>query len=172
MLRIRDVYPRSDFFPSRIPDPGSASKNLSILTQKMFSKLQEIWSGLFIPDPESWLFKGGLVARCHSFWFIFTVIEQSHNIYIYTTRREPLLLSSLHPLGRGPPLGCRAEIRTRACRTASRCAAIWATPHFLLIPDPGVKKAPDPGTRIHNIESIHGMHIRVRTYSPARVGSK
>ncbi len=23
VLRIRDVYPRSDFFPSRIPDPGS-----------------------------------------------------------------------------------------------------------------------------------------------------
>ncbi len=71
----------------------------------------------------------GLVARCHSFWFIFTLIEQLHNIYIYTTRREPLLLSSLHPLGRGPPLGCRAEIRTQACRTASRCATIWATPH-------------------------------------------
>jgi hypothetical protein len=38
--RIRDVYPGSDFFPSRIrtvsiPDPGSASKNLSVfLTQK------------------------------------------------------------------------------------------------------------------------------------------
>ncbi len=40
--------PGSDFFPSRIPDPdpnfsipdpGSASKNLSILTQKMVSKL-------------------------------------------------------------------------------------------------------------------------------------
>jgi hypothetical protein len=55
VLRIRDVYPGSDFFPSRnpdpgselspsrIPDPGSASKNLSILTpkknKKMVSKL-------------------------------------------------------------------------------------------------------------------------------------
>ncbi len=45
-------------FPFRIPDPrfwipdsGSASKNLSILTQKCFFKLSEIWSGLFIPDP-------------------------------------------------------------------------------------------------------------------------
>ncbi len=57
MLRIRDVYPGSDFFPSRIrifsfPDPhiflpGSASKNLSILTLKSISKLLEIWSGLF-----------------------------------------------------------------------------------------------------------------------------
>jgi methionine aminopeptidase len=40
-----------------IPDPnfshtGSASKNLSILTQKMVSKLSEICSELFIPDPD------------------------------------------------------------------------------------------------------------------------
>jgi len=60
--RIRDVYPGSDFFPSRIPDPnisipdpGSASKNLRILTQKMVSKLKEIClccsSRIRIPDP-------------------------------------------------------------------------------------------------------------------------
>ncbi len=35
-----------------ISDPGSASKNLSILTQKIVSKLSERWSGLFIPDPD------------------------------------------------------------------------------------------------------------------------
>jgi hypothetical protein len=37
-----------------IPDPvsGSASKKLSILTQKTVSKLAEIWSRLFIPDPD------------------------------------------------------------------------------------------------------------------------
>jgi len=40
-----------------IPDPnfshpGSLSKNLSILTQKITSKLSEIWFGLFIPDPD------------------------------------------------------------------------------------------------------------------------
>jgi hypothetical protein len=39
VLRIRDVYPGSDFFPSRIrtvstADPASTSKNLSILTPK------------------------------------------------------------------------------------------------------------------------------------------
>ncbi len=63
MLRIWDVYPWSkirfsipdpgyEFFHlgSRIriysiPDPGSASKNLSILAQKIVSKLSEIWSG-------------------------------------------------------------------------------------------------------------------------------
>ncbi len=44
----------SEFFPSRIPDPAFALKNLSILTQNMVSKLKERWSGLFIPDPDPW----------------------------------------------------------------------------------------------------------------------
>jgi hypothetical protein len=36
VLRIRDVYPGYEFFPSRIPDPKffHPTKNLSILTQK------------------------------------------------------------------------------------------------------------------------------------------
>jgi hypothetical protein len=60
-LRIRDVYPGSDFFHpgSRIrtvsiPDPGSASNNLGILyilTQKNGFYAVEKLSGLFIPDP-------------------------------------------------------------------------------------------------------------------------
>jgi hypothetical protein len=33
MFSIPDL--ESEFFPSQIPDPGSASKNLSILTQKI-----------------------------------------------------------------------------------------------------------------------------------------
>jgi hypothetical protein len=56
VLRIRDVYPGSEFFPFRIPernffipDPGSKrfpdphphQRNLIILTQKMVSKLSE-----------------------------------------------------------------------------------------------------------------------------------
>ncbi len=49
MLRIRDVYPGYKFFSSRFLDPGSktfpdplsALKNLSILTQKIVSKLSE-----------------------------------------------------------------------------------------------------------------------------------
>ncbi len=36
----------------RIRDPESASKNLSILTQKIVYKLSETWSGSFIPDPD------------------------------------------------------------------------------------------------------------------------
>ncbi len=49
MLGIRDVYPGSR--PNFL-HPGSASKNLSILNQKIVSKLLEIWSGLFITDPD------------------------------------------------------------------------------------------------------------------------
>ncbi len=48
---------------------------------------------------------------------------------LFTTRRVPLFVSSWLELGRGPPLGCRAEIWTRACLTTSRRATIWATPH-------------------------------------------
>ncbi len=66
MFRIRDDFPesgsRNRSFPSRIPDPnffhpGSASKNLGVLAEKMVSKLKEIWSGLFISDlgSGSWL---------------------------------------------------------------------------------------------------------------------
>ncbi len=32
--------------------PGSASKNLSIITQKIVSNLSEIWAKMFIPDPD------------------------------------------------------------------------------------------------------------------------
>jgi hypothetical protein len=53
--------PDLNFFPSRIrifsfPDPRSASKNFSILTQKMVSKLSDIRSELFILDPDPDLF--------------------------------------------------------------------------------------------------------------------
>ncbi len=53
---MRYVYPGSEFFLSRIRKnsfhPEFASKNLSILTPKKVTKLLEIWSGLFIPDPD------------------------------------------------------------------------------------------------------------------------
>jgi hypothetical protein len=42
VLRIRDVYIGSLIGIISIPDPGSTSKNLSILTQKIVSKLSEI----------------------------------------------------------------------------------------------------------------------------------
>ncbi len=48
VLRIRDPGSRIRIFPSRI----RIKEFLSILTLKIVSKLLEIWSGLFIPDPD------------------------------------------------------------------------------------------------------------------------
>ncbi len=45
--RIRSFHRGSGFF-----HPRSSSNNLSILTQKIVSKFSEIWSGLFIQDPD------------------------------------------------------------------------------------------------------------------------
>ncbi len=48
VLRIRDVYPGSEFFPSLI-----CIKEFQYFTPKnRFFKLSEIWSRLFIPDPD------------------------------------------------------------------------------------------------------------------------
>ncbi len=71
VLRIRDVYPGSrirlfsisdpgtELSPSRIPDPVSASKNLSILTPKklfLSSKKYDLGCSSRIPDmdPQHW----------------------------------------------------------------------------------------------------------------------
>ncbi len=79
--------------------------------------------------------------------FIFTLIEQTYNIFYIYYSSSTLLLSSLLLLGRGPPLWCRAEIRTRACRTASRRATIWATPH------------PNSWSRLSKIKEIMKFHV-------------
>ncbi len=56
--------------------PGSTSKNWSILTQKIFSKLSEIWSGLFILDPDpgsgSWFFThpGSRIQGSKRLWIL------------------------------------------------------------------------------------------------------
>ncbi len=46
VLRIRDVYPGSEFFPSR-----TCIKEFKYFDTKIVSKLSEILSGLSIPDP-------------------------------------------------------------------------------------------------------------------------
>jgi hypothetical protein len=62
VLRILDAYPGSDFFPSRILElyifHAGSDQRISFNSQKIGSKLSEIWSGLFIPDPGSgsWFF--------------------------------------------------------------------------------------------------------------------
>ncbi len=67
----------------------------------------------------------------------------------------PLLISSLLPLGRGPSLGCRAEIRTRACHTASRCATAWVTPHLKATPHPNVTPHPSVIGRCSLVPTSH-----------------
>ncbi len=54
VLRIRNVYPGSRIrIRIRIfPHPRIRIKEFKYLTQKIVSKLREIWSGLFIPDPD------------------------------------------------------------------------------------------------------------------------
>ncbi len=76
LSRIRDVYPGSEFFPSRIrifffiPDPRSESKNLSILTQKIVSG-----SWFFFTHsgsrgqntyPQHWLLTNGNMVPAHN----------------------------------------------------------------------------------------------------------
>jgi hypothetical protein len=57
--------------------------------------------------------------------FIYFYINRAYTQYfIYNSRRVPLFISSLLPLGRGPPLGCRVEILTGACHAASRRATV------------------------------------------------
>ncbi len=56
---------------------------------------------LFLDRYHKRLFKD-LVARCQSF-YLFLHKTSRHTIFIYTTRRVPLLLSSLLPMGGGPP---------------------------------------------------------------------
>ncbi len=62
MLQIRDVYPGSEFFPirdtrSRIQGQKDSRirirmKEFKYFNPKIVSKLSEIWSGMFIPDPD------------------------------------------------------------------------------------------------------------------------
>jgi hypothetical protein len=55
VLRIRDVYPGSKIYHtgSRVEKiPDRHQRILLFLTQKIFTKLPEIWSRMFIPDPD------------------------------------------------------------------------------------------------------------------------
>ncbi len=58
------------------------------------------------------------------FDLFFTLIEHTYNIYIYYSSSTTLDLLIASARQRGPPLECRAEIRTRACLTASRRATV------------------------------------------------
>jgi hypothetical protein len=58
------------------------------------------------------------------FLFVFTLIEKTYNILYILLVEHHSCCPHCFPLGIRPPLGCRAEIRTRACRTASWRATI------------------------------------------------
>ncbi len=87
--------------------------------------------------PTRWLWLSDLFIYFLKVWWHAATLF----IYFYINRADIqyfiyILLVEHHfccphcfPLGRGPPLGCRAEIRTRACCRASWRATIWATAH-------------------------------------------
>jgi hypothetical protein len=62
--------------------------------------------------------------------FISTLMEQTYNILYILLVEHHSCYPHCFPLGRGPPLGCRAEIRTRACRTASKMGPMPNMPNF------------------------------------------
>ncbi len=57
------------------------------------------------------------------FVFIFTSSRHLQGLYILLVEYPLVVLMA-------SALGCRSEIRTRACFTASRRASVWATPHL------------------------------------------
>ncbi len=63
------------------------------------------------------------------FIIIYFYINRADIQVLYILLVEALLLFSWLLLGRGHALGCRAEIRTRACLTASRRTTVCSTPH-------------------------------------------
>jgi hypothetical protein len=86
-MRIQDVYLGSKFFPSRILDPGSASRNLSVLTQKIVFKALgnmigfvhpgsgfQIRIRIFYPSriPDQGVKKGTRSAHCEKVIFLET----------------------------------------------------------------------------------------------------
>ncbi len=74
------------------------------------------------------------MAGCHSFClfsnFITYIHSFNHNTFIrrHSLSLSPFLHRFVSSVGK-TSLWCRAENRTRACLTASRRVANWATPH-------------------------------------------
>ncbi len=66
------------------------------------------------------IFFKGLVARSHSLLVFFIKYIHTHSFITFAEFRSGFFISVRS--GRGPPLGCRAEIRTRGRLTAARRA--------------------------------------------------
>ncbi len=148
-------------FPSRMPDldffiadanPDRNTKlteHLRIFNPKIVTELSKIWSALTVKkvgyvqslkwkvgSAFTWKVKKRFGRTLPLFLFIFTLRADIQYFNILLVEHHSCC-PHCFPLGRGPPLGCRAEIRTRACRTASRRATIWATPHPVSHAAPG-----------------------------------
>ncbi len=83
------------------------------------------------------------------FLFIFTLIEQTYNILYILLVEHHSCCPHCFPLGRGPPLGCRAEIRTRACRTSCLATIITKTKRVYCLLDASYQFAKKFGLYLH-----------------------
>jgi hypothetical protein len=81
----------------------------------------------------NYFFHMAMCSQWNVFFLYFTLSEHTYNIYICNSSRTASCCLHRFSLSIGHPLGCRAEIRTRACHTASRRATICATPHPMLL---------------------------------------
>jgi hypothetical protein len=97
--------------------------------------IQQVSPLLLPPSADLWI-RTVLVARCHSFSFIFEILQciqyrtfillysystftRLHSLRYGTVRYLSIFSSLVSSVGK-TSLGCRAENRTRACHTASR----------------------------------------------------
>jgi hypothetical protein len=83
------------------------------------------------------LFKGLVASATYFVYVIF-----SSNTFIHRDINSFIRIPHCSPLSRGPPWGCRAEIRTLGCHTASRRITDWAEPHTWALPKPMSFAAP------------------------------
>ncbi len=74
-----------------------------------------------------WLFKG-LVALCHSFCVFLLFCYNAYNHLLIPFAEALHIFIAAGSVG-GTSLWCRAEIRTRACLTASQRTTNWAAMH-------------------------------------------
>jgi hypothetical protein len=118
-----------------LPEP-----HLSVPTAACEAKPERKFAALIRPLVFFFFLRFG--GSCHSFHLFY--INRADNILYILLEEHHSCCPHCFPLGRGPPLGCRAEIRTRACHTASRRATIWATPHPKFEPHRTLEATPHP----------------------------
>ncbi len=113
-----------------IPYPGSASKNLSILTQKIVYKLSAIWPRVFIPNPDpgsgSWFTHHGSRGQ-----------KGTGSRISDPDPQHPAGYHRIHVSGYRKQSSCWAEDgvpggnQIWSCRSAARHTNRWATQHTL-----------------------------------------